>query len=1109
MKGHTRRGHTARWIATVVALAGIWGAPVAARAGGIQSDAKPLIFILLDTSGSMEYSAEATLPDTLPTCHTSRQDGFDYEKSRWAVAVEVLTGSFNDYWCKLHSRPNADLEEDSWWLEQHGAPRGVEVAGEEQNPDGLLDLYRDSVKFGLMTFDANPLTMTNASGGFSYGDDQTFTNLGARNESASFGAMVVPDADDDATSVQDNNDLVQAQILATRPYWTTPIGPMLDDALTLFQEDDRVKDFDPGPDQGNGGGNDSGDPYSDCRSRAVILVADGEPSVAYWSAFYPTPLEAALALYSAGIKVYVVGFQATSDALVALDAIAQAGGTEGVYVADNQAELTASLGEILVDLRGNRPARARSVFTNRTLNYDDQQYQFFGSFSPATSPLDEEGHLDQYVYRCEEACKPASWEAGDGASLCEIFSIDDHLDARTTPRRIYTQLQGVLQEVLATNNELTPDHLGVPDSGTVSRLDPLVLGSGQKVYSGITLGDASQSLVRTEYYEQLIRLLRADAGSRREDARLGAIVHSDPVIQADLFTMNVPVTSFNTYRSLEGVVDRPTVLFVQTHEGLLHAFRVDRADPAVSGSDIGIDPADYGEELWAFVPKHLLAKAHSLAGGMQYLGDGDPIVKEVRLYKAQSEIGAELADIDLEAEAERWRSIVVTGYGEGGRGYHALDVTRPEEFEFMWEISNTELCYQLDGGTAECDTVTDYARLGTSKSAAAIGTAFFTWKGTVQERAVAIFGGGGEVSGEADAGKAIYVVDLATGAVIREFCNDNAACGDSIIDNSTSPSNTPGFDCPVEGDVVAFDDTPGSTLTRAFVGDACGQLWRIDLTNPDPAAWTVEMFYDAFSERALNALWLTRRRPLKVRPALAVSHKRGELVIIAGSGDPEKPGTQFLEDRVFSLTESWDTTDEEYQAQENWVLELEEGERYTGEPIVFDKVAYFTTLAASALGSCAIGEGRLWGVHYTGYEDGATDDLEPMLDINDDPELITLARYQGFEGAELYGLQLVQRAACVDSSLNYAPWLGGSASGAEVPAGGTPNAYGSGQGASFTGSSGGALELVVQTGDLGASDSNMQAPSGGGSTGTGTKKITGIAAPTQSVFSASWGLLFD
>ncbi len=108
----------------------------------------------------------------------------------------------------------------------------------------------------------------------------------------------------------------------------------------------------------------------------------------------------------------------------------------------------------------------------------------------------------------------------------------------------------------------------------------------------------------------------------------------------------------------------------------------------------------------------------------------------------------------------------------------------------------------------------------------------------------------------------------------------------------------------------------------------------------------------------------------------------------------------------------------------------------------------------------------------------------------------------------MYGLQLVQRAACTDSSFNYAPWLGGSSDGASVPGDGTqPNPTIGG--ASFGSSSGGALELVLQTADLGPSDNNMQTPFGGGVSGTGTKKIKAIAPPGQSVFSASWGLLFD
>jgi len=1047
--------------------------------------------VLLDTSGSMEYSAESDLPETLPTCHLSRQTGFSYEKSRWAVAVEVLTGSFNDYWCQLHERPNDDLDEDSWWLKDHGIPRGTEVEGQEQRLDGFMDVYRDSAKFGLMTFDSNPLYMTDVTGGFSYGEDHFFFNLGARNDGANFGAMVVPDPSEDLGTIRATNEEVQTQVLATRPYWATPTASQLDDALFLFENDDRVKDYDDVTGEG--------DPYSDCRTRVVVLITDGEPTTGFWSMFYPSPYEAALALYEAGIKVYVVGLQADPDALAVLDGMALAGGTDGVYVADDQAQLTASLGEILVELRGNRPARARGVFTNRTLNFTEKLYGLFGSFSGAPSPLDEQGQLDQYVFSCEEECKPDDWEAGDGAALCEIFSIDDRLNSRSEPRMIYTQLDGLLEEVTGENTEITPDHLGVPDSGPLARLDPLDLGNGQKIYSGITLGNAEDPGVRAEYFSQLLSFIRADSTSRRGDARLGAIVHSDPVVQADLYSMTIPVTSFNVYRALEGVIDRPTVLFVGSHEGMLHAFRVDRMEGEMTEEG-------KGEELWGFIPKHLLEKAHDLAGTMQYLLDGDPVIQEVRLYKNESEIEEPPS---LEEEAERWRSIVLSGYGEGGRGYFALDVTKPEEFRFMWEISDTEICYQPEEGSSSCNSSSSYELMGYTASAAAIGTVFTTWAGPSQERAVAIVGGGGGVEGVPDSGKAIYVVDLVTGELIREFCNDTSECGDSIIDDSTVTGNVHGFDCPVDGDVAAYNDSPGTTLTRAFVGDSCGQLWRLDVTNQDPGQWTVEMFYDAFEELNLDDDGLDLRRPIKLRPALAIGYQRGELVLLAGSGNPDTPAGS-TPDRVFSITERWNPAEGGYDSEVNWLQELEDGEIFTGEPIVFDQVAYFTTVAAPESGLCAIGAGRIWGVHYTGYEASPViDDVEPMLDVNDDPLIETLALYQEYEGAELYGLQIVQRAACTDSVFNYAPWLGDTEDGASIPGGGVPSPDGSGEGASFGGSSGGAIELTVQTSDMGASDSSMQTPAGGGISGTGTKKIKSMKTPAQSVYSMSWGLLFD
>ncbi|MBM4372180.1 MAG: hypothetical protein FJ098_11030, partial [Deltaproteobacteria bacterium] len=883
-------------------------------------------------------------------------------------------------------------------------------------------------------------------------------------------------------------DRVQAQLLATRPYWTTPIAPLLDDAVHLFENDSRLRPWN--------ATTSTGDPYSDCRTRAVVLLADGEPSVAYWSSFYPTTLAAAVTLYSKGIKVYVVGFQASSEALVALQSIAAAGGTDAVYVADDQAQLAAILGAIFLEIRGSQPSRSRSAITNRTLSFEDLQYQVFGSYAGSSSPLDDAGRLDQYIYRCDPACRPNHWEAGDGASLCEIFSIDAALNQRTTPRRVLTQLGGILTEVTIGNQLITANLLGIPTTGSLPRLDPLDLNNGLKVYTGMTLGSATSPSVRALYREQLLRLLRADPGSRREDARLGAIFHSDPVFQPDLFSMSVPVPSYNAYRLLEGVVDRPTVFFIGTHEGMLHAFRVDRIE--------GLQEAHFGEELWAFIPKHLLGMADALADGMVYLMDGDPVVREIRLHKTQGEL--ESADFSLEEEAERWRSVLVTGYGSGGRGYVALDVTRPGEPGFLWEVSNTEHCYRLEEGTSACDPSDAFALLGTSESAPAVGTLFLSWKGVYQERGVAVFGAGGAVADEKDSGKAVYVVDLATGTLLREFCNDSR-CGSPIVDTSDAPSNDPGLDCPMDGNVMGFDESPGSILTRAFIGDRCGQLWRLDLGATDPAEWTLTFFYDAYDGVQINKPWQARRRPLKLRPASSIG-PGGELILIAGTGDPDVSSTQWLPDRVFSLAERWDTTTDTYGAFANWNHAFEDGEAFTGEPLVFDKVAYFTSVAPAATGACAVGEGRLWGVHYMGYDPDEIDDLEPLLDVNPSEAAVTLARYESYPGMELFGLQLIQRPACIDSAFDYAPWLGNGGAGAEVPPAGTLPPASPG-GATFGGSSGGALQVVVQTGEVGASDGELQAPGGGGVSGTGTKKVMDLAPPAQSVFSASWGLLFD
>jgi hypothetical protein len=1052
------------------------GSPGSALAKKPGVNPKPTVMLLLDSSTSMQWREGGMMGDA-PVCHDTRVDGFDYSRSRWAVAVETLTGSFYDYWCSYDDRLDDLNSEDYNAQPNHVTLKGVPVDGELQRVDGLIDIYRDQFKFGLMTFDPKPGTSNDASGGFSYGENKNSGyNFGIRSEDAVVGRLVSPPSSDKVKDVREINDIIQEQLLGVRPYSGTPLAPMLEDTLYFFKTDERVRPYNEG--------SEKGDPYYDCRSKSVIFITDGEPNLGEGVHGYSTSVAAAANLLAAGITVYVIGFDMPPGTFPMANEIAEAGGSDSAYSAGSQAELTAALGQILVSIQGNQASSVDTVVTNRTLRSKDKQYQFNASYSGTMyTPLDQTGHLDQYVYRCDQSCEAE--DADGGASLCEVFSISNALTERVEDRVIETQLDGDKVDFSSLNSDLTADMLGVPTSGKLPQLDPYKLPSGESVYSGINLGDAADPTVRLEYREQLFKLVRGDVGSRRENVPLGAISGSQPVVQTNLYSITAPIPSFIQYRNKEEVRKRPTVLFAGTHDGQMHAFRVDRIATLTEG--------DYGKELWSFIPKHLLDKLNKLASGTVYLMDGEPVTEDVRLYK-------ESLDLGVEEEADRWRSVLISGYGQGGRGYFSLNVTDPEEYEFMWEISNTERCYDIPDAASGCVPSTDFARLGNTLSRPAIGSLFFDYEAVKQERSVAIFGGGGGITGEDESGKSVYIVDLQSGQLIREFCN---SCG-NVVDTNDVAKNEDFLDCPMIGDVVAYDIFPGAHISRAFIGDACGQLWRLNVSDNDPDEWKLEFFHDAFEKK----LGHHKRRPIEFEPSAATSFSPGRLVLVYATGSSEEALHPSQRDHIYSVSEYWDG--DGFIAQENWHLELEKGETLSTNPLIFNKVAYFGTQASSS-GLCAIGDARLWGIDFDGEKTETVDDIVGAMDK--DGNLLTtgdLVEYITLENSELVGLQVTQRPTCFAGAEDIEPWESDLEDGAVTPGFGAqyPGAD-TGGGAYFGGGSGGSLELVVQTGTAGDSSPGMSPPAGGGVVETGSKSVKKMNAPAQTIFSTSWGLVFD
>jgi hypothetical protein len=232
---------------------------------------QPLVMFLVDTSGSMER--KAACPCETPACEECLPDCDRGERSRWIELLEALGGTFEGYGCERIERTAENgASYDAGYYLPHIAARGV------QGDDGVLDVYRDRVRFGLATFDgwdtyvdALPLVPlesfdfeksggtdgqwsynpTRALGRFVLGDRgrlagslrypgcdvDYYMDTGIRSPNATEGALIGAVETERALEV---NAQIQAELRRTRPYGGTPMAAALDDLFHYMGEDRQM-----------------------------------------------------------------------------------------------------------------------------------------------------------------------------------------------------------------------------------------------------------------------------------------------------------------------------------------------------------------------------------------------------------------------------------------------------------------------------------------------------------------------------------------------------------------------------------------------------------------------------------------------------------------------------------------------------------------------------------------------------------------------------------------------------------------------------------------------------------------------------------------------------
>ncbi|MDH5673371.1 MAG: PilC/PilY family type IV pilus protein [Myxococcales bacterium] len=997
----------------------------------------PYMMLVVDTSGSMERLPKCTCSsrsciECLPKCDSTV---LDQKKNRWAVTLEALTGTFNNFECEALDRAdNFPGSYDVRYFTDYHQPWDCTSAGAgmacppdsttstiDQNNNGILDQYKSAVRFGLMTFDGlatyvgsdlqipasefSRARSDSEKGLWSYGGPKSFhypncvtdymMDTGARSPAAAAGSLVSLNSCTESSgscpswcsicstpTPQSINDDIQKALLLARPYGGTPIAASLDDLYYHIK-------------------NDLTDLYGSCRDRYAMLITDGKPDADYrdlgcdcattqdptdplycggpgndpdsMKCPYPTPEQAAYDLVRGRSgdlpqlqQLFVVGLSINDLAVKdRLNAIALQGcpettcDTDGdgneAYFADNFGDLIGNLTRV-IEAALKPISRSIPAVVDDPLGSPIKQYELGTGFN---LPLADGDPWTGIIERRRFSCATGGF-------------VQEPLD---TTDKFHETLNAQLARDLWTA-KWQPSIEPSGDAHLYRHASDTNAACGASGCAKIELKDAFVSPavlgVATDPEKAAIMdWMYGQNGSVRERKRLGDVYHSDPVAVGSP-AFDTADDSFNLFRARPEIRNRPLTLYVGSNDGILHAFSVkDYAGDAT----LGLKPYAAGEEMWGFVPPLLLNDLQTNLNIHQFTMDGTPVVKDVFFSRDKEAIASGLD----------YHTVLLTGMRGGGRAYVALDVTNPTAPEFMWQFTD------------------DY--MGLTYGQPAIGQVLVRWDGVEQERAVAILPGGQGRLGTAidcnagglndskrnastgtpytshdgippsakkpmhrfnvpcwqdsKGGRSLYFVDVETGKLIRKMTADLAT-------GTKAP-----FPSPLVSTPALYLGDVGTLVSRAFLTDADGVVWRIDMSHADPALWEAHPFHDLFWDASPLEGELSYEAPI-----LSVDNA-GQVVVIVGTGNTDSFSEPTAKNRVVSLTEVLDldtvaTGAERYVAAINWEMRVKDiagfevSEMVTGPMTLIDGILYFATFipVANSGNACDLGKGRIFAVHY-------------------------------------------------------------------------------------------------------------------------------------------------
>jgi len=482
-------------------------------------------------------------------------------------------------------------------------------------------------------------------------------------------------------------------------------------------------------------------------------------------------------------------------------------------------------------------------------------------------------------------------------------------------RKICTYLGGSNKALLNSSNAFVSTHTGL---------------------TAAVLGNPTHTTATIINYYRGADVFDEDKDSNLTENRsviTGDILHSEPLV----FRYNYPDHTSKSY------------VFFGANDGMLHAVY----DESVTSTGT---VTSYGTESWAFIPPDLLPRLKDVieTANHQFYVDASP-----KIY---------FKDVNKNGVVDSGDQVIlVCGERKGGKSYFALDITDPENPLYLWRIDVAST-----GPVAPDVVISD---LGQSWSEPQFGVVKTSPSDTAGIPVLFI---GGGYSSDNNSGKAILVINVLTGAVVKTFKN----LGTLTSMNYSIPSS-----------VTLVDWNDNGFIDKVYVGDAGGQLWRIgkfttstsvSLPFPDSDEninnWEAQVIFVSDS---------THARKFFYPPAVTL--EKGYDLLFIGTGDRENACATTSSDRYYCIRDkqltvtyteadlvdmtgwpsiqlSLDNLSADVNANgrldQGWFIRLATGEKVLSESLVYYKTTYFSTFVPNSDPCVPGGYGYTYALNY-------------------------------------------------------------------------------------------------------------------------------------------------